>query len=70
MNTITLEQYENALRNTKLFKSMNDARNKGLSTTYEHRGATQTATQVDTNEFEYVQCVIDYDYNVTYQGSK
>ena len=33
MNTITLEQYENALRNTKLFKSMNDARKNGFSTT-------------------------------------
>jgi len=70
MNTITLEQYENALRNTKLFKSMRDARKNGFSTTYVHRGETQIATQVDTNEFEYVQCVIDYDYNVTYQGSK
>ena len=70
MNTITLQQYNNALDTTTLFKSMRDARREGFSTTFEHKGSTQTATQVDTNEFEYVQCTIDYDYNVTYQGSK
>lgn len=70
MNTITLQQYNNALDTTTLFKSMRDARREGFSTTFKHRGSTQTATQVDTNEFEYVQCTIDYDYNVTYQGSK
>ena len=70
MQAITLQEYENALSTTTLFKSMRHAREQGFSTTFEHRGASQTATQVDTNEFEYVQCTIDYDYNVTYQGSK
>ena len=70
MDTITLQQYNNALDTTTLFKSMRDARREGFSTTFEHRGSTQTATRVDTNEFKYVQCTIDYDYNVSYQGSK
>jgi hypothetical protein len=70
MNTITVTEYEQALASTKLFKSMRDARLNGFSTTYQHREGVQIATQVDTVHFEYVQCTIDSESVVTYQGSK
>tara|TARA_R110000787_G_scaffold143629_1_gene257420 strand:- start:428 stop:640 length:213 start_codon:yes stop_codon:yes gene_type:complete len=70
MNTITVTEYEQALASTKLFGSMRVARFEGFSNTYQDKTGVQITTQVDTSEFEYVQCTIDNESVVTYQGSK
>jgi hypothetical protein len=70
MNTITAAEYNTALASTKLFGSMRVARFEGFSTTYQDKTGVQITTQVDTDYFEYVQCTIDNDSVITYQGSK
>jgi hypothetical protein len=70
MHIITAQEYNTALETSKLFTSMRRARLDGFSTTFQDKTVVQIATQVDTVHFEYVQCTIDNDAVVTYQGSK
>ena len=68
MNTITSTQYDTALRSTALFTHPRESGD--YRTEFEDRQGLVVAYQVDTNDYEYVQCTIDNDGVVTYQGSK
>jgi hypothetical protein len=68
MNSITATQYDAALRSTALFNHPREAGAYRMD--FEDRQGLVVSYQVDTSEYEYVQCTIDNDAVVTYQGSK
>ena len=68
MNTITSTQYDAALRNTSLFTHPREAGAYRME--FEDRQGLVVSYQVDTKDYEYVQCTIDNNAVVTYQGSK
>lgn len=68
MNTITATQYDVALRGTALFNHPRDAGPYRME--FEDRQGLVVSYQVDTKDYEYVQCTIDNDAVITYQGSK
>ena len=68
MNRITAAQYDTALRSTALFNHPREAGAYRME--FEDRQGLVVAYQVDTKDYEYVQCTIDNNAVVTYQGSK
>ena len=68
MNTITATQYDTAIRSTTLFNNFRDA--GGYREEFADRQGIVVTYMVNTSEYKYVQCTIDNDGRVTYQGSK